>query len=55
MVLILIQQNLADMHALPIAIRLLKPKQFEKKFRPHFIPIDMSYIDPKVLPKVKSE
>lgn len=47
-----IQQILADMHALPIALRLLKPKKFEKTFRPHFKPIDMTYIDPKILPQV---
>lgn len=46
------QQTLADMHALPIAIRILKPERFEKTFRPHFKPIDMTYIDPKILPKV---
>lgn len=40
------------MHALPIAIRLSKPEKFEKTFRPHFKPIDMSYIDPKILPEV---
>lgn len=47
-----IPQNLAAMHALPIAIRLTKPEIFEKTFRPHFKPIDMNYIDPKILPKV---
>lgn len=47
-----IEQTMADMHALPIAIRILKPRRFEKTFRPHFKPIDMTYIDPKILPKV---
>lgn len=40
------------MHALPIAVRFLKPQHFEKNFRPYFIPIDMTYIDPIMLPKV---